>query len=92
MSQIVSARPTANTFLSLALVAAAITAPTAAHAGRTVIPATACQRAVSSSAPSSAMEVSLTGAIYNGSSTQRLTIVCPIPRSNTSTHPNWFRV
>ena len=72
-------------------VAAALGLPQAAEA-RTVIPATACQRAADSVAPASAVEYTVSGAVRNDSSTDRLVVVCPIPRSNTSTHPNWFRV
>jgi hypothetical protein len=80
-----------NAVLGLFLVGATVVLPEVAYA-RIVVPATACQRATASAAPASAIEYSLTGAVYNRSETQRLTVVCPVPRSNTSTHPNWFRV
>lgn len=79
--------------LALVAASAALALPTAAQAQRSIIAATICEHWPSAdNAPASAIKFSQFGRLENGSTTQALTVLCPLPRQNPSAHLNWAKV
>lgn len=83
----------AHTVLGLLALGAAFALPTTAHAGRSITAATVCEHWPDpGNAPATAIKYSQFGRLENGSSEQRLTVLCPILRQNASAHLNWVKV